>query len=133
MPFMSMPFMSMPGIMWCSCPIAGAVSVSGVHDLAPMPLFSYNVDLRLDAGSAAALSPVNLKPRSRSPIAIVVGADETSEFRRQAQLLWDTWPANRPSDMSGPLCVAGRDHFSMIADYADPSSELTRRTLASFS
>jgi len=152
-------------------PVAGAVSVSGVHDLAPMPLFSYNVDLRLDAASAAALSPVNMQPRSKAPIAIVVGAGETSEFRRQAQLLWDAWPANRPRDMSvagppqransapsggvrvhpsaagpprganseathgrehtsGPLLVAGRDHFSVIADYADPASELTRSTLA---
>ncbi len=39
-------------------PIAGAVSLSGVHDLAPMVQFSFNADFKLDAAEAARLSPV---------------------------------------------------------------------------
>lgn len=112
--------------------VAGAVSLSGVHDLAPMVQFSFNADFKLDAAEAARLSPVNLVPRSRAPLVIAAGADETSEFLRQSQILWDRWPANRPGGMTGPLFVPGRNHFSVVADYADPASELTRRTLALF-
>ena len=61
-------------------PITGAVSVSGVHDLAPIVLFSYNVDLKLDAIEAARLSPVRLRPQSSVPLLLAVGADETPNF-----------------------------------------------------
>ena len=60
------------------------------------------------------------------------GGRETSEFLRQSRILWDRWPANRPEGMTGPLFVPARDHFSVVADYADPASDLTRRTLALF-
>lgn len=113
-----------------NAPIAGAVSLSGVHDLAPMVLFSFNTDFKLDAAEAARVSPVNLAPRTRAPLLIAVGADETSEFLRQSRILWDRWPANRPAGMSAPLFVPARNHFSVVADYADPQSELTRATLA---
>ena len=43
-------------------PVAGAVSLSGVHDLRPLTRFSYNVDLKLDQASASALSPVLHRP-----------------------------------------------------------------------
>jgi arylformamidase len=113
-------------------PVAGAVSVSGVHDLAPMVLASFNTDLRLDQAEARRLSPVALRPASDAPILVAVGGDETSEFLRQARLLWDAWPANRPAGDSEPLVVAGRHHFSVVSDYAQADSELTRRTLARF-
>jgi arylformamidase len=113
-------------------PLAGAVSLSGVHDLAPLTLFSFNVDLKLNAAEAARVSPVNLTPRSRAPLLIAVGADETSEFLRQSQILWDRWPANRPAGMAAPMFIPARNHFSVVADYADPASALTRATLALF-
>jgi arylformamidase len=115
-----------------SDPIAGAVSLSGVHDLSPMPLFSFNGDLRLDDAEARRLSPVNMKPRSRAPILLAAGADETSEFLRQTRLLWDAWPANRPDGAAAPLFVPARDHFTVVLDYADPGSALTQQTLALF-
>jgi arylformamidase len=113
-------------------PVAGAVSLSGVHDLAPMVQFSFNADFRLDAAEAARLSPALLPVASRAPILAAVGADETVEFLRQAQLLWDAWPANRPSVDGGPLAIPGRHHFSVVFDYADAQSRLTTRTLALF-
>jgi arylformamidase len=113
-------------------PIAGAVSLSGVHDLAPLLLSSYNADLRLDAAEVARMSPVNLMPRTRAPLLIAVGADETSEFLRQSRILWDRWPGNRPAGTNAPLMVPQRNHFSVVGDYADADSELTRATLALF-
>ena len=113
-------------------PIAGAVSLSGVHDLAPMVQFSFNADFKLDAAEAARLSPVLMTPRSRVPLVLAVGADETSEFIRQTRILWDAWPANRPPGARAPLIIPGRHHFSGVFDYADPDSELTQATLALF-
>lgn len=113
-------------------PIAAGVSLSGVHDLAPMVLFSLNADFGLDEAEAARLSPVRMAPRSRAPLVVAVGADETSEFIRQTRILWDAWPDNRPPGAHAPLIIPDRHHFSVVADYADAASELTRSTLALF-
>jgi arylformamidase len=113
-------------------PVAGAVSLSGVHDLRPLTLFSFNADFGLDDAEAAHQSPILARPATHAPIVVAVGADETSEFVRQAQLLWDAWPANRPQGAAGPMRIPQRNHFSVIADYADAQSALTRATLALF-
>ena len=77
------------------------------------------------------MSPVNHISLSPAPLLIAVGGAETSEFIRQSQLMWDAWPNNaRPA--AGPLIIAGKHHFSVVLDYADPESELTRATLALF-
>jgi len=113
-------------------PFAGGVSLSGVHDLAPLVRFSYNVDMRLDDAEAHRVSPVNLTPQIDAPLVLAVGADETSEFLRQTRLMWDAWPRNRPAGMRAPLEIAGRHHFSVVLDYTDPASALTQATLALF-
>jgi arylformamidase len=115
-----------------SHPIAGAVSISGVHDLRPLTLFSFNADFRLDDAEAARLSPILMRPATDAPIVAAVGADETGEFVRQASLLWDAWPSNRPQGSTGPMLIPQRNHFSVIADCADPESALVRATLALF-
>ena len=112
-------------------PFVGCVTLSGVHDLKPLVLASMNSDLRLTNAEAARISPVNHVSLSQAPLLIAVGGAETSEFIRQAHLLWDAWPDNaRPA--AGPLILAGQHHFSVVVDYADPESELTRATLALF-
>lgn len=113
-------------------PFAGGVTLSGVHDLEPLVLFSHNVDLRLDEPTARTLSPIHYAPRVGVPLVIAVGADETSEFRRQAQLLWDAWPEHRRPQQAGPLAIPKRHHFNVVLDYGDPASELTRATLELF-
>lgn len=113
-------------------PLAGAVTLSGVHDLAPMPLFSFNADFRLDAAEARRLSPAFMRPGTPVPVLCAVGAAETSEFVRQTHLLWDAWPDNRPRGATGPLLIPGRHHFDVVVDFADPGSALTRATLALF-
>ncbi len=113
-------------------PLTGAVSVSGVHDLRPLTLFSYNADFKLDDAEAARLSPSLHRPATAAPILIAVGGDETNEFLRQSEVLWDAWSSNRPADATGRMVIAGRHHFSVIVDYAEVSSALTRATLALF-
>lgn len=113
-------------------PFHGGIALSGVHDLAPMTLFSYNSDLKLDDASAHALSPVAYPPLVDAPLLMAVGAAETSEFIRQTRLLWDLWPRQRPPGATAPMLVEGKNHFSVIAEYADADSVLTRGTLALF-
>lgn len=115
-----------------SAPLRAAVSLSGVHDLTPMTLFSFNNDFKLDDAEARRLSPAFAEPLVTAPLQVAVGADETPEFLRQTRILWDAWPANRPPGARSPLIVPGRHHFSVVVDYADAESELTRATLALF-
>jgi arylformamidase len=113
-------------------PVAGAVSLSGVHDLTPLVHYSLNSDFKLDAALAARLSPLRYAPQTQAPIVAAVGADETGEFIRQADLLWEAWPGHRPAGASAPLRIPARHHYSVVMDYADPDSALTQATLALF-
>ena len=114
-----------------SSPLAGGVTVSGVHDLRPLVRFSYNVDLKLDAAEAWRQSPVAYPSTTSAPLLIACGADETTEFVRQSQLMWEAWPQNR-RPLDGPLFVPGADHFTIQLDHARADSDLTRATLALF-
>ena len=115
-----------------AAPIAGGVSLSGVHDLEPLVMSAMNVDLKLDEREARAVSPVHHAPTTRAPLFVAAGADETSEFLRQATLMFDAWPENRPPGMTAPRFYRGRNHFTVLLEYADPQSDLTRATLALF-
>jgi arylformamidase len=115
-----------------SPPLAGGVTLSGVHDLTPLVRSSYNVDLRLDEAEAWRLSPIAATARTHAPLVVAVGAGETSEFIRQSQLMFDAWPNNRPPLMRAPLAIDDRHHFNVVLDYTDPESALAQATLARF-
>jgi arylformamidase len=111
-------------------PFAAGVTLSGVHDLRPIPLTSFNADIRLSGAEAARVSPVLLAQRVDAPLLVAAGATETSEFVRQSQILWDAWPGARPAGSTGPLIIPGRHHFSVLDDMADSRSTLASATLA---
>ena len=113
-------------------PFVGGVTLSGVHDLKPLV---HGVDEHRPAphqrrGGAACRRSITPACRRR-PCWSRSAARETSEFLRQSQLMWDAWPDNAPP-AAGPLIVAGKHHFGVVVDFADPESELTRATLALF-
>ena len=106
-------------------------SLSGVHDLAPLVQFSFNADLKLDAGEALRLSPAFLSPGSGAPLLLAVGAGETASScgRRDCCGTLAAEPAGRghgPADRSG---LRSLQHPGGIRDGA---SALTRETLALF-
>jgi arylformamidase len=115
-----------------NAPFVGGASLSGVHELAPLVQFSHNVDFRLDDAEARRMSPATMTPTTDAPLLLAVGADETSEFVRQTDLLWDAWRRNRPRGAAQPMHIAGRNHYNVVLDYTDPASALTRATLALF-
>ncbi len=109
-----------------SAPMA-ALLISGVYDLEPVRLSYVNDTVHMDDAEARANSPALVLPTAACAIHIAVGADETSEFKRQSHLLQDGW--NQQLACGSLAEYAGRDHFDIVFDLADPSSTLFNETL----
>ena len=108
--------------------IVGAVPVSGVFDFEPLRLFAFNSDFRLDAVSIAGLNLADQRPTIEAPMIVAAGADESSEFRRQSQLLAEAW---KPQ-VAALLLLPGLDHFSVVDAFAERGTPLYEGTLALF-
>jgi arylformamidase len=108
----------------------GAVLVSGLYDLEPLIGTSINADLGLDAAEAARNSPLRRPLAGLPPSLVCWGENETDQFKRQSRAM------ARALRSAGASCetfeCAGRNHFDVILDLADPASALGRRTLALF-
>ncbi|MDY0745325.1 alpha/beta hydrolase [Paucibacter sp. R3-3] len=111
--------------------VKGAMSISGVHDLEPVPQIGFLAeDLRLDAERARRLSPIHFPPPPLNlPFHALVGADESEEFRRQTRAIRDAWGGR-----AVPVCeeVPGTNHYTVLHDLADPQGRchaLTRQLL----
>ena len=110
-------------------PLAAGAAISGVFDLEPLLRVSFNADVKLDARAVRELSPVRLKPKVRAPLLLAAGADETAEFIRQSELLWERWPECRPADMAGPLLVPAKHHYAVVSELGNARSALTTHLL----
>lgn len=108
--------------------VKGAMSASGLYDLAPVRLCEPNDWLNLDSESVARNSPLLHLPNRGCPLIVTWGGSETSEFKRQSNDYAAAWAAR------GFPCTAyeisDRNHFDIILDLADPASRLAEDTLA---
>lgn len=98
--------------------VRSAMSISGLHDLAPIRACPYlQVDLKLTPSQVRRASPAYLA-RPRTPVVAVCGGQESSEFLRQNKLLQDAWGAGQV-----PVCEAmpGLNHFSVLESLLDPA------------
>jgi arylformamidase len=101
--------------------VKAGLGISGIYDLAPLLHAPFvNVDLKLDARRAAALSPLRLPPATDAPLMTAVGALESSEFQRQTQAFSVAW--SRVLRRSLPL--AGANHLTVVDELANPGSAL---------
>jgi len=98
------------------------VPISPVADLAPFMRTSMNADLKLDDAEVQSESPVHL-PKPVVPVTTWVGSDERPVFIEQAEALAAAWQCEN-------VIAAGKHHFSVIEDLADPQSALTTALLA---
>ena len=71
--------------------IKSAIPVSGLFDLEPLRQSSVNDCMHMDAEMARRNSPLFLTPATAMPISVVVGGQETEEFRRQSRDFANAW------------------------------------------
>lgn len=107
-------------------PLAGVIALSGVFDVAPLAHTSLRADLHLDQRLAQALDLTKDRPRSSAPLALAVGALESSEFHRQSATLAESWKALRPELFD----IAGCNHFTVVDSLANPGGQLNRLAVA---
>lgn len=101
------------------------VSISGLHDLRPIPQHSMNATLGLTSRTVLTESPALLEPHPEACVTAWVGGRERPEFLRQAALLVEAW---RGAARSVDLFVdPGCHHFDVIEGLADRDSPLCYR------
>jgi arylformamidase len=102
--------------------VRGAVPLSGIHDLEPLQLSCINDWAALDVDGALRNSPVRHLPDTGCPLIVSYGHSETSEFKRQSNLLADAWTARgwQADCFEHPT----RNHFDIVFDLCDPKSLL---------
>ena len=102
--------------------VAGLVLVSGIYELEPLIGTTVNNRLCLDPDTARRNSPL-LMDATGSPSTLVAhGSDETSEFKAQSAAFSHHLEAAGTTVTM--LEVAGRNHFDVILDLAEPDTLL---------
>jgi arylformamidase len=108
-------------------PIAGAILVTGIYDLQPIPRIPVNEDVRLSPGDVLSLSPQFLPLHCRVPAIVAVGGAEPplwiEQSRRFASKLSATGADVRLME------VPGLHHFSITHSLSDSTAPLTRAML----
>ena len=106
--------------------IVGGVPISGLYDFKPLLQHSFNADFRLDADSARRLDLHDKRPTIVAPLVVAVGAEESSEFRRQSTLIAQSWKAQVREFQVLP----GLHHFSVVDAFAERGQPVHDATLA---
>jgi arylformamidase len=104
-----------------------AYAVSGVFDFLPLLQVSQNTDLKLNADSAKAVSPLTWKLPPQRSLDAIVGGKESGEFIRQSRLIADDWA--KKGAVTRFKEVAGQDHYTVVDPLADPNSAMTARVV----
>jgi arylformamidase len=105
-------------------PVPSGYAISGVFDLMPLVNVSQNQDLQLTPDDARKVSPVFWPAPAGRTLDAVVGALESSEFRRQSRMIVDAW---RGSAKTRYEEIAGANHFTACDPLADPQSAMVAR------
>ena len=107
--------------------IRALFGVSGVYDI------RFAVHGHLSKGpnrisitedEARDFAPINRRPTMSGPVVLVVGADESAEFKRQANRFADEW-RDQGADTSVTV-MPDTNHFSLYFQLNDPDSPLSR-------
>ena len=104
-------------------PLRGVMPVSGLFELAPLAAAHVQDWMRFSPEEIALCSPLRHPPSGPLPAVVALAEAETAGFRRQS--------AAYAAAIGAPvLTVAGRNHFDVILDLADPDSALGRALLS---
>lgn len=105
-------------------PLAAAVLVSGIYEIAPLMRSYLQPQIRLDAGIVERNSPVFSVRPCPTPALFTWGQDETAAFAYQSTRMHDAWRAAGNAGELMPL--VGKNHFSAIDGFSSPDSTLVR-------
>ena len=105
-------------------PLAGAVLVSGIYDIAPLRHSYLQPQVRLDDGVVARCSPLFHIRACRTPLLVTWGGDESAEFARQSTGFHESWRA--AGNASELLPIPGAHHFSVLDGFVDAGSAVCR-------
>ncbi len=97
--------------------VKNALSISGLHDLAPLPHTPAMKDsLRLTPEDVSRASPALLPAPKTGSLYAVVGGDESEEFLRQNLVIQQAW-----GKKVVPVCedLPGLNHFSVLQTLAE--------------
>ncbi len=114
----------------CDTPgVAGAVCLSGLFDLDPIPLTHINAWMRLDAATARRLSPRHHIPRAPAPpLLAAYGGRETSEFKRQTEDFAAAWASAGHDARVAPQ--PERHHFDIVLALGDADDPLCQAAVS---
>lgn len=104
--------------------VPAGCAISGLYDLTPLVGLSMNQDLRLTAEDARNVSPAFWPIGPGRTLDVVVGALESSEFKRQSQIIVQAWQGAAQTRYEE---IAGTNHFTVCDPLADPQSAMTSR------
>ncbi len=104
--------------------VKSATAISGLFDLAPLRSAFVNQWLTLDEDSIKRNSPVGLPPQAQLPVIVSWGGRESDAFRRQSEAYADT--CRRAGADVSMVERPTANHFSIIAELAEPASPLFR-------
>ncbi|MEK9692692.1 MAG: hypothetical protein VW235_07130, partial [Rhodospirillaceae bacterium] len=79
---------------------------------------------KMDKEAAYRNSPVHHLPEIQCPLLLAWGGDESSEFKRQSDLMAVAWRSRGWSCET--LELAGKHHFATMPDILDTDSELSK-------
>ena len=99
-------------------------AISGLYDLTPLLGVSTNQDLRLTAEDAREVSPAFWPIPPGRTLDAVVGSLESSEFRRQSQVIVQAWQSAAKMRYEE---IAGTNHFTVCDPLTDPQSAMVAR------
>lgn len=102
--------------------VKGALSISGVYDLAPIMHTPFLKDsLRLTPEQVRLASPALLPAPKRGVLYSVAGGDESAEFLRQNELIRQAW-----GKKVVPVCetIPAKNHFSVLEELSAPWTHL---------
>lgn len=102
----------------CAHPAVGSVlAISGLYDLEPISLCGWSDPLQLTGAEIDRFSPQR-QFGPGAPMLVAVGAEERPELLRQSRdYAAACRQAGEPAEL---LLVAGRNHFDVLDDLADP-------------
>ena len=106
-------------------PVAGVVTLSGLHDLRPLVHSFTQAWLQLDDARAAALSPALLAPAAPTTVVAVAGEREPDVFRRQGEELVRAWRAYGCDATYADS--PGDNHFTLLERLNDADDPLVAR------